>query len=55
MGWEITPRASHRLLNTPRGRGPPRHRNGLADARGDKRPDFLRAHLTPSIARAPRA
>jgi beta-glucosidase len=47
MGWEIYPEGLYRLLKRYAARGWPIivTENGLADARGDKRPDFLRAHI----------
>jgi beta-glucosidase len=47
MGWEIYPEGLYRVLKRYAARGWPIlvTENGLADARGDKRPDFLRTHI----------
>jgi beta-glucosidase len=47
LGWEIYPEGLYRLLKRYAGRGWPIlvSENGVADARGERRPDFLRAHL----------
>jgi beta-glucosidase len=47
MGWEIYPEGLYRLLKRFAGAGWPIFvtENGVADARGDRRPDFLRAHI----------
>jgi beta-glucosidase len=47
MGWEIYPEGLYRLLMRYAKSGWPLFvtENGVADARGDRRPDFLRAHV----------
>jgi beta-glucosidase len=47
MGWEIYPEGLTRVLTRYAKMGWPLFvtENGVADARGDRRPDFLRAHL----------
>jgi beta-glucosidase len=47
MGWEIYPEGLTRLLVRYKDRGWPLlvTENGVADARGDRRPDFIRAHI----------
>ena len=47
LGWEIYPEGLYRLLKRYSTSGWPLFvtENGLADARGDARPDFLRAHI----------
>jgi beta-glucosidase len=47
LGWEIYPEGLYRLLKRFSTTGWPLFvtENGVADARGDRRPDFLRAHI----------
>ena len=47
LGWEIYPEGLYRLLKRYSTSGWPLFvtENGVADARGDERPDFLRAHI----------
>jgi beta-glucosidase len=47
LGWEIYPEGLYRSLKRWAGSGWPLFvtENGVAGARGDRRPDFLRAHL----------
>src|SRR5262249_28731701 len=47
MGWEIYPEGLYRLLVRYKARGWPLlvTENGVADASGERRPGFLRAHL----------